>query len=98
MSHGDKVTELAPGFSICASSGNSEFAAIADLDRNFFGVQFHPEVTHTVQGGKMLQNFLSKACGFGFGTWNMGNFCEAEIDKIRAMVGEDEYVLGGRRG
>ena len=72
MSHGDRVVDLPPGFQIIASSDNAPMAAIADYDRQFFGLQFHPEVTHTPQGRRILQRFLVEFCGCR-GSWTAGN-------------------------
>jgi GMP synthase (glutamine-hydrolysing) len=72
MSHGDQVTQVPAGFEVLASTGTCPFAAVRDRSRRFYGVQFHPEVTHTPQGGDMLSNFLFKACGCA-GSWKMSD-------------------------
>ena len=93
MSHGDRVVELPPGFQIIASSDNAPMAAIADYDRQFFGLQFHPEVTHTPQGHRILQRFLAEFCGCG-GSWTAGNVIDALVNSIRTDVGPDKVLLG----
>ena len=94
MSHGDKVMALPSGFETFAGSDTCEFAAVGDPARGFFGVQFHPEVSHTRRGTEMLRNFLYEVCDLP-GDWNAGSIVEREIDKVRAKVGETgEVVLG----
>jgi GMP synthase (glutamine-hydrolysing) len=93
MSHGDRVVELPPGFQIIASSDNAPMAAIADYDRRFFGLQFHPEVTHTPQGHKILQHFLMELCGCR-GSWTASNVISSMVNSIRTDVGTDEVLLG----
>jgi GMP synthase (glutamine-hydrolysing) len=93
MSHGDQVTTLPQGFEGLASTGTCPFAAVRDRARRFFGVQFHPEVTHTPQGGDMLANFLFKACGCS-GSWKMSDFVDAECARIRARVGKSTVICG----
>ncbi|MCH8467262.1 MAG: glutamine-hydrolyzing GMP synthase [Roseinatronobacter sp.] len=92
MSHGDRVTELAPGFEVIATSPNAPFAIVADHARRFYAVQFHPEVHHTPQGAQMLGNFLRLA-GFT-GDWTMGAYREEAIAKIRAQVGDKQVICG----
>ena len=77
MSHGDQVTRVPSGFEVLASTPTCPNAAVRDASRRFYGMQFHPEVTHTPQGGDMLANFLFKACGCA-GSWRMSDFVEAE--------------------
>merc|ERR1719197_2331593 len=96
MSHGDKVTELPKGFSVIADSANSEFAAVADASRRLYGVQFHPEVTHTPHGTKMISNFLKGVCGLK-AEWNMKDFCKKEVERITNLVG-DKWVIGAVSG
>merc|ERR1719197_1137117 len=96
MSHGDKVTELPKGFSVIADSTNSEFAAVADASRRLYGVQFHPEVTHTPRGTKMISNFLKGICKLK-AEWNMKDFCKKEVERITNLVG-DKYVIGAVSG
>jgi len=93
MSHGDQVTKVPSGFEVIASTGTCPFAAVRDRARNFYGVQFHPEVTHTPQGGDMLANFLFKACGCA-GSWKMSDFVEQECARIRARVGDSKVICG----
>ena len=93
MSHGDQVTRLAAGFTVLASTPTCAFAAVADRARRLFGVQFHPEVTHTPQGGDMLANFLISVCGCT-GAWSMSDFVENECARIRARVGDSRVLCG----
>ena len=93
MSHGDRVSTLPDGFSILAVSENAPMAAIANLDRKFFGVQFHPEVTHTTQGRAMMGRFVRDICGCK-GEWTPANIIEDLLSRIRAEVGSDGVVLG----
>jgi GMP synthase (glutamine-hydrolysing) len=93
MSHGDRVTQLPPGFRVIAASENAPFAGIADEARGFYGVQFHPEVTHTTQGGAILQRFVRDICGCE-SLWTAGNIVETMTGTVRAQVGKDEVVLG----
>jgi len=93
MSHGDKVTALPSGFKIIASNESTPIAAMADESRRFYGVQFHPEVTHTRQGGAILSRFVHDICGCG-DDWNMPDYVGEAIDRIRREVGEDEVLLG----
>ncbi|MBK5264743.1 MAG: glutamine-hydrolyzing GMP synthase, partial [Alphaproteobacteria bacterium] len=86
MSHGDKVTAFAPGFKIVAVTDGAPFAIIADEDRKFYGMQFHPEVVHTPDGGKLIANFARHVCGLT-GDWTMAEFRETKIAEIRAQVG-----------
>lgn len=93
MSHGDKVTELPPGFKVIASNAATPLAAMADEARKFYGVQFHPEVTHTLQGKAILQRFVHDICGCG-SDWNMPDYVEEAVGRIRSEVGSDEVILG----
>ncbi len=93
MSHGDKVTELPPGFKVMASTPSCPIAAMADEERRFYGVQFHPEVTHTVQGRALLNRFVLDICKCS-PDWIMGNYAEEAVAKIREQVGDDEVILG----
>lgn len=92
MSHGDKVAELPEGFKVMASTDNTPIAGMADEERHFYGVQFHPEVTHTKQGGAILQRFLHEISGCQ-SLWNMDNIAEDAIHTIREKVGQDEVLL-----
>lgn len=92
MSHGDHVSEIAPGFEVFGTSPNAPFAITADLDRNFFAVQFHPEVHHTPNGARFYQNFTDLA-GFT-GDWTMGAYKDQAIAAIRAQVGSEKVICG----
>ncbi|ALC92514.1 GMP synthase [Bacillus sp. FJAT-18017] len=91
MSHGDLVTEVPPGFTADADSPSCPISSMSDEDRKLYGVQFHPEVRHSVHGNELLQNFVMGICGCS-GTWSMENFIEFEMEKIRQTVG-DKKVL-----
>ena len=93
MSHGDKVTELPPGFKIIASNESTPIAGMADESRRFYGVQFHPEVTHTIQGKTIIARFVLDICGCT-GDWNMPDYIGEAVEKIRAQVGNEEVILG----
>jgi GMP synthase (glutamine-hydrolysing) len=93
MSHGDKVTELAPGFRSVASSPGAPFAVIADDERCFYAMQFHPEVVHTPDGGKLVANFVRHVCGCR-GDWSMAEFKAAKIAEIREQVGKSRVICG----
>jgi GMP synthase (glutamine-hydrolysing) len=93
MSHGDKVTELPPGFRIISSNAATPIAGMADEERRFYGVQFHPEVTHTSQGKAILARFVHDICGCG-SDWNMPDYVEEAIGRVRSEVGSDEVILG----
>lgn len=93
MSHGDRVTHLPAGFHTLAQSANSPQAAIGDPVRGLYGLQFHPEVTHTPQGKELLRAFLYQVCGCR-GGWTPGNFIEASIGQIQAQVGAGKVVCG----
>ena len=93
MSHGDKVTELPPGFTLAGSSDACAIAAMADESRKLYGVQFHPEVTHTRQGAAILARFAHDICGCGY-DWNMHDYVPEAVERIRAQVGDEEVLLG----
>ena len=93
MSHGDKVTALPPGFKLMASTPSCPIAGMADEDRRFYAVQFHPEVTHTLQGQALLTRFVREICGCA-GDWNMPDYVTEAVEKIRQQVGSDEVILG----
>jgi GMP synthase (glutamine-hydrolysing) len=93
MSHGDKVTELPPGFKIIASNASTPIAGMADEARKLYAVQFHPEVTHTLQGKAILERFVRVVCGLD-SDWTMPNFIEEAVGRIRSSVGSDEVILG----
>jgi GMP synthase (glutamine-hydrolysing) len=93
MSHGDKVTALAPGFQAIASSTNSPYAAIAHAERQLYGLQFHPEVVHTPQGEDILRAFVYDICQ-AEGNWTPQNVIDDQIEAIRAQVGAGQVVCG----
>ena len=93
MSHGDKVTALPPGFKLMASTDSCPIAGMADEARHFYGVQFHPEVTHTVQGRALLERFVLDICGTR-PDWVMQGHIEEAVQKIRDQVGDEEVILG----
>ena len=93
MSHGDKVTELPSGFKLMASTESCPIAGFADETRHFYGVQFHPEVTHTLKGRAMLNRFVLDICKAS-PDWVMGNYVEEAVARIREQVGAEEVILG----
>lgn len=93
MSHGDHVTTLPPGFIELARTDNAPFAAIADVDRQFYGLQFHPEVTHTKQGQRILNHFINKICACD-ALWTSANIIEDSIEAVRTRVGDDRVLVG----
>ena len=93
MSHGDKVTALPEGFRLMASTPSCPIAGMADEERHFYGVQFHPEVTHTVQGRAMLERFVLDICG-ARPDWVMRDHIEEAVAAIREQVGDEEVILG----
>jgi len=93
MSHGDKVTALPDGFKVMASNAATPIAGMADEARKYYGVQFHPEVTHTVQGKALLARFVHDICGCG-NDWNMPDYVDEAIGKVRSEVGSDDVILG----
>ncbi len=93
MSHGDKVTELPAGFKIIASNDTTPIAAFADETRQFYGVQFHPEVTHTKLGQAMLERFVLEICR-AKPDWVMKDHIAEAVAKIKAQVGDEEVILG----
>ena len=93
MSHGDKVDALPEGFICIASSDNAPIAGIADESRHYYGLQFHPEVTHTKQGQRIIERFVHDICGCA-SDWNAGNIIQDNIERIRQQVGSDEVILG----
>ena len=90
MSHGDRITEMPPGFHAFASSDSSPYAAMTN-DKGYIGIQFHPEVVHTPSGKAVLENFLYKVCSCR-GDWNEGNFIADSINSIRARVGDGRVI------
>jgi GMP synthase (glutamine-hydrolysing) len=93
MSHGDKVTELPPGFKLMASTDSCPIAGMADEQRRYYAVQFHPEVTHTVQGNALLERFVLEICA-ATPDWVMRDHVAEAVEKIRAQVGDEEVILG----
>ncbi len=93
MSHGDKVGTLPPGFQLMASTESCPIAGMADENRHFYGVQFHPEVTHTQRGTAILNRFVLNICGT-VPDWIMGDYITEAIEKIRVQVGDEEVILG----
>ncbi|MEO8719044.1 MAG: glutamine-hydrolyzing GMP synthase [Burkholderiales bacterium] len=93
MSHGDKVVEMPPGFSRMASTAACPVAGMADEQRGFYGVQFHPEVTHTPQGRVLLHRFVRDICGCA-GDWSMPDYVSEAVARIRQQVGKERVILG----
>jgi len=93
MSHGDSVEDPGPGFEVLATTTNTPFAAVRDPRRRLYGIQFHPEVTHTERGRDILGNFLLRVCRMS-GDWQMGAFVEEEVARIRERVADKGVVLG----
>jgi len=93
MSHGDRVTELPPGFELMGTSQGAPIAAMADVQRGYYGLQFHPEVTHTEAGQAILSRFVLQACQCD-ASWTADNIVDDAIERIRAQVGTDHVMLG----
>ena len=93
MSHGDRVAELPPGFKLMASTDSAPIAGMANEERHIYGLQFHPEVTHTLQGSAIYVRFLHQICGCA-SEWTSANIIDASIADVRARVGQGEVVLG----
>ena len=93
MSHGDKVVELPEGFTLMASTDSAPIAAMADESRRYYGVQFHPEVTHTHQGERIISRFVHDICGCA-NLWTADNIVNDSIETVRKTVGDDEVILG----
>lgn len=91
MSHGDRITELPPGFRILARSANSPIAAMGDLERRYFGVQFHPEVRHTPEGAAMLARFVTQICG-ARPEWTPSSIIEESVRRVREQVGSERVL------
>jgi GMP synthase (glutamine-hydrolysing) len=93
MSHGDRVTQLPPGFKLIASTAEVPIAGMADEARGYYALQFHPEVTHTKQGTRLYARFLHEICGCG-ASWTPGSIIEDAIARVRAQVGKSRVLLG----
>jgi GMP synthase (glutamine-hydrolysing) len=93
MSHGDRVVAMPPGFTAIASSDNAPLAAMADESRRLYGLQFHPEVTHSLQGGEILRRFVREIAGCA-ASWATRNIIDDSLARIRATVGSDTVLLG----
>ncbi len=93
MSHGDKIIEMPPGFKLMASTDNCPIAAMANEERKLYAVQFHPEVTHTLQGKAILGRFVHEICGCK-SDWNMPDYIAEAVEAIRKQVGDEEVILG----
>ncbi len=93
MSHGDYIKEPPPGFSVLAHTGNTPVASMGNQERKFYGVQFHPEVTHTPEGEKILRNFLYEICSCS-GTWTMSSFIQESVEAVRRRVGNGQVICG----
>jgi GMP synthase (glutamine-hydrolysing) len=93
MSHGDKVTKMPAGFELLASTPSCPIAGMVNEAKKFYGVQFHPEVTHTLQGHRIYEHFISTICGCE-SLWTPANIVEDAINKVRALVGTDKVLLG----
>ena len=93
MSHGDSITKLPEGFATIGTTENCPFAAVVDTARKFYGVQFHPEVVHTLQGTRVLANFVHKICGED-SSWTMGSYLDSAIATIKQQVGDGRVVCG----
>lgn len=91
MSHGDRITQPPPGFETIARSSGAPIAGFADESKRRYGIQFHPEVTHTEEGRRMLANFLFEICGCA-GDWDLGNFRDEKIAEIREQVGKKRVI------
>ncbi len=93
MSHGDKVSKLPDGFAVIGDTPSCPIAMMENTEKQFYGIQFHPEVTHTKQGRALLNRFVLDICGAQPG-WTMPNYIEEAVAKIREQVGSDEVILG----
>jgi GMP synthase (glutamine-hydrolysing) len=93
MSHGDRITQMPPGFVVAGISANAPFAVIQDEKRKYYGLMFHPEVVHTPDGAKLIRNFVRKVAGAS-GDWTMRAFRQESIEKIRKQVGKGRVLCG----
>ena len=97
MSHGDKLSHIPESFTVIAATENAPFAGIAHQQRSIFGIQFHPEVSHTPQGTQLLRNFAVEICE-ARQHWTMQEFVAKEVHRIRSLVGEKGQVIGAVSG
>ncbi|OJJ81486.1 GMP synthase (glutamine-hydrolyzing) [Aspergillus glaucus CBS 516.65] len=97
MSHGDKLAKLPDNFEVIATTDNAPFAGIASTTKPYFGIQFHPEVTHTPRGTEILKNFAVDICG-AKQEWSMEKFVDKEVERIKTLVGEKGQVIGAVSG
>ncbi len=97
MSHGDRVSEAPPGFTVTATSGSDSIAGIAHPESKLYGVQFHPEVAHTIRGVEMIQNFVLSICGCA-PVWTAGHFVQSKIEEIQSLVGPKKRAICGLSG
>ena len=93
MSHGDRIEAMPPGFASLATSENSPVAVMADVERGYYGLQFHPEVVHTPRGGELIANYVRDVCG-AEADWTPGNFVEETVATIGAQVGDGRVICG----
>jgi GMP synthase (glutamine-hydrolysing) len=93
MSHGDHVAAAPPGFLVTGSTDRIPVAVMENIDKHWYGVQFHPEVTHTKQGGALLKRFITEVCGCAT-LWTAANIIDDQIERVRAQVGDDHVLLG----
>jgi len=93
MSHGDHITDIPESFRVIGHTENSPFAAVSHKEKPIFGIQFHPEVTHSAGGVKIIRNFLEKSCSLSF-SWNMSSFVKYSVEKIREKVGQNHVLCG----
>lgn len=93
MSHGDRVEAIPPGFKVSAVSDNCPFAAMRHEEKNFYGIQFHPEVVHSQYGNEILHNFLFSICGCR-GDWQLASWIDETVERLKEQIGDEEVVLG----
>ncbi|KAJ3069308.1 GMP synthase (glutamine-hydrolyzing) [Podochytrium sp. JEL0797] len=98
MSHGDSLSAAPTGFRVVAKTASAPFVAIENVEKRIYGIQFHPEVTHTPEGSMLIKNFVSGICGIKSGGWSMDTFIDTEIARIRTIVGPDAEVIGAVSG
>ncbi|MEM7240508.1 MAG: glutamine-hydrolyzing GMP synthase, partial [Pseudomonadota bacterium] len=91
MSHSDRITSAPAGFTVCASTPNAPVVALANPERRIYGIQFHPEVSHTPKGTEILRNFLRGVCGLE-GDWRMASFLDEAVASIRQQVGDEKII------